>query len=99
MDTRMKKISTLALAGAFAAALGASLEASAQTAGTPEGFEKCYGIAKAGENDCASEGSNSCAGTSTVDYDGLAWKLVKTGTCTSTVTPNGTGSLEPKTAG
>lgn len=98
MDTRMKTIGSLALAGAFAAALGASVTASAQTA-TPEGFEKCYGIAKAGENDCASEGANSCAGTSTIDYDGLAWKLEKSGTCTAITTPKGNGSLEPKTAG
>ena len=31
----------------------------------------------------ASEGSNSCAGTSKADFEGKAWKLVKTGTCTS----------------
>lgn len=99
MDTRMKSMSSLALAGAFAAALGVATSATAQTAPVPEGFEKCYGIAKAGQNDCASEGSNSCAGTSTVDYDGLAWNLVKTGTCTATNTPKGPGSLEPKTAG
>ncbi|WP_221184896.1 BufA1 family periplasmic bufferin-type metallophore [Sphingomicrobium lutaoense] len=40
---------------------------------------KCYGIAKAGENDCAAGPGTSCAGTSTVDYQGNAWKLVKGG--------------------
>ncbi len=42
--------------------------------------EKCYGVAKAGQNDCAS-GKNSCAGTSRVDNDPAAWKLVAKGTC------------------
>lgn len=37
---------------------------------------KCYGIAKAGENGCANgAGTHSCAGQSTVDYDGVEWKL------------------------
>jgi uncharacterized membrane protein len=94
MDTTMKKASALALAGAFVAALG--MVAAPSTAQAADEFEKCFGISKAGENDCASEGSNSCAGTSKVDYDGLAWKLVKTGTCTATMTPtNVKGSLEP----
>lgn len=43
--------------------------------------EKCYGIAKAGANDCASSGSNSCAGTSRVDADPAAWVYVPEGYC------------------
>ena len=44
--------------------------------------EKCYGIAKAGENDCASDmGSHMCAGQSTEDYYGGDWVLVPEGTC------------------
>ena len=39
---------------------------------------KCYGIAKAGENDCANlAGTHSCAGQSSVDYDGGEWKVAK----------------------
>ena len=43
--------------------------------------EKCFGIAKAGQNDCAAGAGSSCAGTSKVDYQGNAWKLVPQGTC------------------
>jgi uncharacterized membrane protein len=43
--------------------------------------EKCYGIAKAGANDCASSGNNSCAGTSRVDADPAAWVYVPEGYC------------------
>jgi uncharacterized membrane protein len=43
---------------------------------------KCYGVAKSGENGCASQAANhSCAGHSTVDYSGFDWKLVPAGTC------------------
>ena len=80
MTSPMKKASALALAGAFAAALGITATPNAARA---DDFEKCFGVSKAGGNDCASEGANSCAGTSKADYDGKAWKLVKTGTCTS----------------
>mgnify|MGYP003147859638 FL=1 len=58
-------------------------------------MEKCYGIAKAGQNDCAAGPGTSCAGTSTRDYQGNAWKLVPKGTCTSIETPRGNGSLTP----
>lgn len=88
-----------------ACALAAALTAALAIAATPasaddKDMEKCYGISKAGGNDCASEGSNSCAGTSKADFDGKAWKLVKKGTCASTeiTLPDGkkrTGSLEP----
>ena len=43
--------------------------------------EKCFGIALKGKNDCAAGPGTSCAGTSTVDYQGNAWKHVKPGTC------------------
>jgi uncharacterized membrane protein len=56
--------------------------------------EKCFGVSLAGENDCAAGPGTTCAGTSTVDYQGNAWKLVPAGTCTTIETPNGTGSLE-----
>lgn len=43
--------------------------------------DKCFGIALAGKNDCAAGPGTSCAGTSTVDYQGNAWKYVDAGTC------------------
>ena len=57
--------------------------------------EKCYGISLAGKNDCAAGPGTSCAGTSTRDYQGNAWKYVDKGTCTSIETPKGNGSLTP----
>lgn len=57
--------------------------------------EKCYGISLAGENDCAAGAGTSCAGTSKIDYQGDAWKLVPKGTCESVHVPTGTGSLVP----
>ncbi|TXH36768.1 MAG: DUF2282 domain-containing protein [Rhodospirillaceae bacterium] len=46
--------------------------------------EKCFGVAKAGENACSGSsnaGMHSCAGQSTADYSGKDWKLVPAGTC------------------
>ena len=44
--------------------------------------DKCFGIAKSGQNDCASAtGSHSCAGTATKDKDPGDWKYVEKGTC------------------
>lgn len=67
--------------------------ASAQ-ADDPE-MEKCYGVALAGQNDCKAGPGTTCAGTSTVDYQGNAWSLVPEGTCTDIETPKGNGSLTP----
>ena len=78
-------------------ALGANV-AVAQTmpsAQQERGMEKCYGVAKAGQNDCAAGPGTTCAGTSTRDYQGNAWKLVAKGTCASIQTPKGNGSLSP----
>ena len=57
--------------------------------------EKCYGVAKAAQNDCAAGPGTTCAGTSKVDYQGNAWKYVAKGTCTTMETPKGKGSMEP----
>ena len=62
---------------------------------TKPAMEKCYGVSLAGKNDCAAGPGTSCAGTSKVDYQGNAWKLVAKGTCTSIETPKGKGSLSP----
>jgi len=55
--------------------------------------EKCYGVAKAGKNDCAAGPGTTCAGTSKVDFQGNAWSLVVKGSCTTIKTAKGTGSL------
>lgn len=60
--------------------------------------EKCYGVSLAGQNDCAAGPGTSCAGTSKIDYQGNAWKLVPKGTCTTIKTPKGNGSLTPPKA-
>lgn len=83
-------IASLAMAAGVAAGLTAT-PAMAQK----QPMEKCYGIAKAGQNDCAAGPGTSCAGTSTRDYQGNAWKLVAKGTCVKTETPKGKGSLNP----
>lgn len=56
-------------------------------------MEKCFGVAKAGKNDCYAGAGTTCAGTSTVDYQGNAFKLEPKGTCTQITTPKGHGSL------
>ncbi|MGE0054703.1 MAG: DUF2282 domain-containing protein [Hyphomicrobium sp.] len=96
------KIKTTTAASTLAASFAAALAIASAPASAADNsdMEKCYGISKAGANDCASEGSNSCAGTSKVDYHASAWKLVKKGTCTTTTVslPDGTsrnGSLQP----
>lgn len=86
------KFAAAALAGSFAAALAiAATPATAQKADQ----EKCYGVAMAGKNDCAAGPGTTCAGTSKVDYQGNAWKLVPKGTCATMKTPKGMGSLMP----
>jgi uncharacterized membrane protein len=59
-------------------------------------FEKCYGVALKGQNDCKAGAGTTCAGTSTVDYQGNAFKLVAKGSCTAMETPKGPGSLTEK---
>ena len=43
--------------------------------------ERCYGVSLKGKNDCAAGPGTSCAGTSTVDYQGNAWKYVTKDDC------------------
>jgi len=82
---------------AFAASLALGLAAgAAHAADAKPAMEKCYGIARAGQNDCAAGPGTSCAGTQKSDYQGNSWKLVKAGTCTTIKTPKGNGSLTPR---
>ena len=85
------------IAGLGAIALTAAVTAGLAT--TPVAAagakEKCYGVSLAGKNDCAAGPSTSCAGTSTKDYQGNAWKYVDKGACEKIETPKGNGSLKP----
>ncbi|MCU9837841.1 DUF2282 domain-containing protein [Ruegeria sp. WL0004] len=74
---------TLAIAGAVAAALSAATV----TTASAQAKEKCYGVSLAGKNDCAAGPGTTCAGTSTVDYQGNAWTLVDAGTCATIELP------------
>lgn len=77
------------------AALALSLAAAAGPAQAQQN-EKCYGVALAGQNDCAAGPGTTCAGTSTVDYQGNAWKYVPAGTCVAMELPDSRmGSLDP----
>jgi uncharacterized membrane protein len=82
------------VASAIAAAVAAPALMTAQGPAPEPSFkaEKCYGIAKAGKNDCASTGNNSCAGTSKANADPRAWIYVPAGYCERIVN----GSLKPK---
>lgn len=87
------------LVSATTAVVLASLAATAAHAGPVKPNptkDKCYGISKAGKNDCAAGAGTSCAGTAKRDYAGNAWKYVAKGTCTGIKTPQGAGSLTPK---
>ena len=81
------------IAAALASAI-VPVVVSAQKPATPPSFkaEKCYGISKAGKNDCASTGNNSCGGTSKVNGDPKAWIFVPEGYCERIVG----GSKTPK---
>lgn len=67
------------IASAAASLMALSLAAAPAAA---QEKEKCYGIAKAGQNDCANlSGTHSCAGQSKVDLGKDEWKYVAKGTC------------------
>ncbi len=72
-------------ASAMLAAIAVPMIAKAGPAAVPTfQAEKCYGIAKAGLNDCQTA-THSCAGTSTKDMDGASWIYVPAGTCAKIV--------------
>ena len=78
----MNKTTTSAIvAGAITTALAISPVGVANAGDT----EKCYGVAKAGKNDCKAGPGTSCAGSSTSDAQGNAWMLVLKGTCNKIV--------------
>jgi uncharacterized membrane protein len=94
-------VSTFVLVGAVTTALATIAAAAPLTkaevhAAVAAKKEKCFGVALKGQNDCAAGPGTTCQGTSTVDFQGNAWKFVQGGTCTSIELPNGKhGSLKP----
>ena len=78
MADNTKIVSAAMIAGAVALAASAAVDV---TPASAQAKEKCYGISLAGQNDCAAGPGTTCAGTSTVDYQGNAWKLVPAGDC------------------
>jgi uncharacterized membrane protein len=93
----MDRTSTrLTLAGAAMAALRTA--ASAASAQQRSEHEKCFGVSVAGQNDCRAGPGATCAGTSRLDDQDNAWKLVPRGTCTALSVPGDRiGSLQPLT--
>jgi uncharacterized membrane protein len=108
----MTRVTSVAASMLAAASLAACSQAEAPAEETASGEaeetevakrEKCYGISLTAKNDCAAGPGTSCAGTSTVDYQGNAWKYVDSGECEKYGTEEGdyalpdgrTGSLEP----
>ena len=90
----MNTITKLSLAASLATAL-AGFAAIPASADEMAATEKCYGVALAGQNDCAAGPGTTCAGTSTIDYQGNAWKAVPAGTCATMDLGEGRmGSLE-----
>jgi uncharacterized membrane protein len=94
MTTMTQKTTAAALALALGAALSVS---AAPTYAAGPAMEKCFGVALKGKNDCAAGAGTTCAGTSKIDHQGNAWKLVPAGTCAKTVSstsPTGFGQLK-----
>lgn len=90
MTSRLQNV--LAPTMSLAVALGAALASSAvfaadDAAAKGTATEKCFGVAKAGQNGCAAGPGTSCAGSSKKDFTGNAWKQVPAGTCTTIVSP------------
>jgi uncharacterized membrane protein len=71
----------LKLAAAAAALSAAATLATSPVVAKAAAKEKCFGVSMKGKNDCAAGAGTSCAGTSTADYQGSAWKYVAKGQC------------------
>ena len=68
------------VAAALASVCAANASAGGQMDTQGKDQDKCYGVAKAGQNDCAA-GKHSCAGHTKADNDPMDWKYVAKGTC------------------
>jgi uncharacterized membrane protein len=78
--------------GAIAAAITLAAVTSIDVEAKGKKLEKCYGVAKAGQNDCKAGPGTSCAGSSTKDAQKDAWMFIAKGSCEKIVG----GSLKPK---
>lgn len=93
MNSTRRTFNTALIASAVAAAVSTAAVVSAGPASAGS-KEKCFGVAAAGANDCAAGAGTTCAGTSTKNFQGNAWKYVAKGTCVSMTLPGGRkGSL------
>ncbi len=75
----MKSVNTL-LSSAIVGTLSLGLAAGDATAAEKTPLEKCYGISKAGKNDCQTS-SSACAGTAKKDGQKDAWIFIPKGSC------------------
>jgi uncharacterized membrane protein len=71
---------TSSVLGALAVAAALSTTAHAGPVAQPSDSEKCYGVARAGKNDCAA-GVHSCAGQGTKSGDKSSFVYLPTGAC------------------
>ena len=79
--TSLKTITLSAILGAAAMAVASTAAYAADSKAMDKpAAEKCYGVAKAGKNDCAAAG-HSCAGQSTKDMDKASWVSLPAGVC------------------
>ncbi len=77
-----KTVLSAALAGLMTVGMAGSAAASEDMMAPVAGKDKCYGVAKAGKNDCKSaNGSHECAGVAARDNDPNEWMLVDEGKC------------------
>lgn len=74
-------LTSMAIAGLLAAGLGMQ---TGEVQAAKKGFEKCYGVAKKGKNDCGTS-KHSCAAMAEIDSDAEEWVYVPEGTCNKIV--------------
>jgi len=91
MNSTKIRVGTALAALASLAATATAAGAQTHAAKPDYMFEKCYGLVKAGLNDCQTS-THSCAGTATADNQGDSWIYVPAGTCAKLTG----GSSEPK---
>jgi uncharacterized membrane protein len=80
----IKKIATSTI---IAAAVTAAVSVASINTASAAAKEKCYGVSLAGQNDCKAGAGTTCAGTSKVDYQGNAFKMVDKGSCATMKVP------------
>lgn len=76
----MRASRPLLISTAIAALAAGGFATCTAAQGTGAAQEKCYGIAKSGQNDCGTA-THSCATKATKDNDPAEWKYVTKGTC------------------